>query len=638
MPLPKRYKYKKMQHAAAMGRRNKKQKVPKFIPAPNINGLTVSPDDSSSITSTNKKLLINNLPLTINCKPTIRLKREIKNLHTSTQDDSSKMKTLRKDSGNRLVHWDSLKSMIETNTRCCHCGNKLVLSELTIGIATKLSLTCQNSRCKCRNINNVKKTNIKQNIFSRVDSAEMFAINCQFVLSLMQTGCGATESETYISFLDLPNGSTFKKKIFSRVQNAMRPEIVKISDLCMDDARHEEIKKTIGENLYKDFLQNKLPPSQVPLTVMYDMGWNKRSSGNKYDSMSGHGFLLGGNTRKIMNYRCMSKACVKCRLAELTKKEPIKHECPKNHCGSSKSMECEAIWLMVQDAYYNQRFTCSIIVSDDNSTMKSILKHSWEEKIKAGRMTVDEWPKNNQNRPKKDNGRLPLDIPEPKFLADFNHRVKTVGKAIFALAALPKRDSDVSKELAVRMKSYWGMMLKQVRYLKWEEEKENIKKKMLAPLEHLFNNHKFCDVEWCYVLMAQKEGKPYVPEEHRPLFNKQVDTKMYQQLLQVLERFQTDDNIRDCLHKYDTQMNEGLNMSVSRYVPKFKHYGTTMSLDTRLRCVIGQHNMGYESYYKTLLYNLGCLEEEYDSEYCHISSGIARINKKSFVIGHTNAK
>ena len=65
MPLPTRYKYKKMQHDAAMGRKNKKQKVPKFIPAPNINPLTVSPNDSYLITSTNKKLLINNLPLTI---------------------------------------------------------------------------------------------------------------------------------------------------------------------------------------------------------------------------------------------------------------------------------------------------------------------------------------------------------------------------------------------------------------------------------------------------------------------------------------------------------------------------------------------------------------------------------------------
>ena len=31
--------------------------------------------------------------------------------------------------------------------------------------------------------------------------------------------------------------------------------------------------------------------SEVQLVVMYDMGWNKRSSGHKYDSISGHGFL-----------------------------------------------------------------------------------------------------------------------------------------------------------------------------------------------------------------------------------------------------------------------------------------------------------------------------------------------------------
>ena len=67
-------------------------------------------------------------------------------------------------------------------------------------------------------------------------------------------------------------------------------------------------------------------------------------------------------------------------------------------------------------------------------------------------------------------------------------------------------------------------------------------------------------------------------------------------------------------------------MSVSRYVPKFKHYGTSMSLDTRVRCVIGSHNMGYSNYYKTLLTKLGCLEEN-DEENRHLSSGITRIGK-----------
>ncbi len=87
-------------------------------------------------------------------------------------------------------------------------------------------------------------------------------------------------------------------------------------------------------------------------------------------------------------------------------------------------------------------------------------------------MTIDEWPKTKSNKLKEDNGRLPLDVPEPRFLVDFNHCMKTVGKSIYALATLPKKESNVTKELAARMKIYWGTMLKQIRYLHWEKEVE----------------------------------------------------------------------------------------------------------------------------------------------------------------------
>ena len=47
----------------------------------------------------------------------------------------------------------------------------------------------------------------------------------------------------------------------------------------------------------------------------------------------------------------------------------------------------------------------------------------------------------------KHNDRLPIDIPELKFLTDFHCRMKTARKAVFALVSLPKRDSEVSKEV-----------------------------------------------------------------------------------------------------------------------------------------------------------------------------------------------
>jgi len=65
-------------------------------------------------------------------------------------------------------------------------------------------------------------------------------------------------------------------------------------------------------------------------------------------------------------------------------------------------MECEAIYQMVKESFYDHGYTCGVIVSDDDSTMKSNLKHNFAEKIENGLMTIDEWPKTNSNRLKSD--------------------------------------------------------------------------------------------------------------------------------------------------------------------------------------------------------------------------------------------
>jgi hypothetical protein len=159
----------------------------------------------------------------------------------------------------------------------------------------------------------------------------------------------------------------------------------------------------------------------------------------------------------------MSKSCSKCTAAKCKNKTPDPHECPKNHVGSSKSMECEAIDYIVKEAYFNLGYTIETIISDDDSTMKSNLKHSYEQKVNAKKMSIDEWLLTAKGNRKKDNGRLPLEIPEPSFRADFNHRVKVVGKSLYVLANMPKKDSTVDKATAERIKTNWGSMLKQVK-------------------------------------------------------------------------------------------------------------------------------------------------------------------------------
>ena len=137
--------------------------------------------------------------------------------------------------------------------------------EVTNGLATQVSLACQNPSCKLKRKNKVKKTKVKEHKF-RSDSAESFGFNCQFIIYLLQTGCGLTEAETLMTYLDLPNGPSFRTKTFAKIQDAIRPIIKNISDSCMKDAQNDEIKETLGENIYEEqFLQNKLTPAQVPL-------------------------------------------------------------------------------------------------------------------------------------------------------------------------------------------------------------------------------------------------------------------------------------------------------------------------------------------------------------------------------------
>ena len=163
----------------------------------------------------------------------------------------------------------------------------------------------------------------------------------------------------------------------------------------------------------------------------------------------------------------------------------IAHSCAKNFEGISKSMEAEAILQMVVDAFNNRGFIVSVIVSDDDSTMKECLKHR---KLKA-----------DGKQYKSDKGRLDVHIPEPLFLADPSHRVKVVAKACFLmLKKKVKERFGLTKADCLRLKVNWGYMLKK----KWGKTLKELKKASNAPLEHQFNNHQFCDSTWCHTLRA----------------------------------------------------------------------------------------------------------------------------------------
>ena len=126
-----------------------------------------------------------------------------------------------------------------------------------------------------------------------------------------------------------------------------------------------------------------LPSKQCPyidIVVSFDMGWQKKGLGHTYDSISGHAFMSGARARKMLACMICCKLCSVCTVAEKVGKEPEEHECCKNYKGSSKGMEAFAALELVKKAYFDRGFIVGFIVAGDDSSMKALLHHSYEER------------------------------------------------------------------------------------------------------------------------------------------------------------------------------------------------------------------------------------------------------------------
>ena len=84
-------------------------------------------------------------------------------------------------------------------------------------------------------------------------------------------------------------------------------------------------------------------------------------------------------------------------------------------------------------------------------------------------------------------------IPKPTVLADPTHCVKIFVGHIFKLAKMPLKKSPVCVSHAKQMKHCLGCFIKQNNYKSLEQMRNASK----AQLQHLCNDHNYCDSEWC---------------------------------------------------------------------------------------------------------------------------------------------
>ena len=72
---------------------------------------------------------------------------------------------------------------------------------------------------------------------------------------------------------------------------------------------------------------------------------------------------------------------------------------------------------------------------------------------------------------------------------------------------------------------------------------------------------------------------------------------MYEQIWNVYEPFTTRERLQESLHPVDTQQNEAMNAFVSKYAPKTKIYGMTISLTNSVMIFVGIGNLTAEKYW-----------------------------------------
>ena len=82
--------------------------------------------------------------------------------------------------------------------------------------------------------------------------------------------------------------------------------------------------------------------------------------------------------------------------------------------------------------------------------------------------------------------KLDEEISEPSFLADNSHRLKVVAKHIFSIVNKSRSQRyGCTKSYALRLKKYWGYMIKN----NGEKRTEDFSEASKVPLEHMFNSH-----------------------------------------------------------------------------------------------------------------------------------------------------
>jgi hypothetical protein len=445
------------------------------------------------------------------------------------------------------------------------------------------------------------------------------ALNVLYVLGFITMEDGHTEAARLLGFCGLPNDTTMKSRSFSMIEERIGPyirdlgqevitlNIIEEARLSMEANNNLEYFETWKSSLSDDTVvldSHRLPK----VDASYDMAWQQKGSGHQYNSMSGHGCLIGSLTRRIIGIVIKSKLCNKCNAAR--KKDPNLPEgvhdgpCWKNHKGTSGSMESAGLVELVTSTFERHHAIVRKLCCDDDSSIRADCQWSNADylinnnttilPLVAKRVGVNK----GKMQPRPDKGKLPAHVPEPMFVADPNHRRKGLtGELIKLDMSVVKVKQTMTRMDSTRIGKNFCYM---ARSLKDRPPNEYVAVAK-AVLEHHFENHEYCGA-WCTRQHESMEQRKRIIKYYRC---KQKDAKLYNLLSQKLERFISLERLVELAHGMDTNANEAFNQTCTWFSPKNKVFAGSGSLHNRLSMAVGVNSLGYNKFFTALFSKLG---------------------------------
>ena len=569
---------------------------------------------------------------------------------------------------NVILSLMDLTNLLLENMICRQCKivHTMELRAETLGIATKLSLACKNPLCrKCNQWTVMEPSMVKLEklVDKNCDPYDIkqtgnrgtrkYQLNLDLTLATQMIGGGGADYAIIASQLNLNCTQRQLKDSFTSNEETIGLHIIDMAEKVVEEnLKNEKLaselvqdpisvevhlladrnrKRKMAENappsdpttlvLGDVILDGEIPtvptwyacpettgvedrrPTKRKLGISMDAGWRKRSSGRRYDSQMGQFFAFGIETNKIIYCQQMSMRCRKCE-------HNVAHDpklCSHNYTGSAKGMEPHAAVKCIESIFSQGDAFVGTVVTDDDSTMRSRLKQNGGEKVEAGVCVTEDLPKTIQLNKRSDHGALDLDVPEPVCKADANHRVRAYGNALHKLVDMKNADSGgVTGVDRDRLKQ-------KICYARAKNVDKNFNqfKDAFEPsIEHHFNNHTLCG-DWCASKKLTDRGEL---ADHLHYRCKEKNKKMYEKIKDIHAIFTTNEKLREIHHKVNTNLSESANFVVTKFLPKHKHYGTTIVDKSRVSLAVCIISNGYKdtmvNLYTKLGFNVGLLQKK----------------------------